>query len=232
MRFLKGINPFIKLGLAAGVSCVSWLGKGAVAAGVAAAIVCAAILILRIPRVRDYFRIILLVGVLVTLSWTLNFVLRGVPVASALEQSLRFALRLVATTGSFFIVIETTSAGALMAACSRLGLPSSVTLVLVLVIGMIPLLRDEYHQIGDTQRARDLELDRGPIVKRVLHTLARGIPLMVQSYRAAESITLSLALHGFDIRQRRTTWRRFGWVMMESDFPVAPESAPHGAKPP
>jgi energy-coupling factor transport system permease protein len=95
-------------------------------------------------------------------------------------------------------------------------------LVLVLVVGMIPLIREEFQNIGETQRARGLELDRGPIFKRVLHALARGVPLMVQTYRMAEMIALALSIYGFDPQLRRTSWRDIGWLTIQSDFPIQP----------
>ena len=161
-----------------------------------------------------------LVGALVTVSWTINFVVRGVPVAAAMSEALRLALRILTTTGSFFVAVETTSAGALAAACCKFRIPARATLSIILVVGVIPLLREEFRLIGETQRARGLELDRGPIWRRARYALARGVPLMVQTYRMAEAISLGMSLHGFDLETRRTTWREVGWFTVDSHFPV------------
>lgn len=222
MHWLDRINPFVKLLAAALLSACGWLAFNALTAGVVAAIVLAIVIACRLPQTPGYLKLMALVGVLVTLSWTFSLMWNGMPPTLAADQSLRMAFRLIATTGSFFVAIETTSAGALLAACSRLRLPGTLTLVLVLIVGMIPLMREEFQHIGNTQRARGLELDRGPILQRILYALARGVPLMVQTYRMAEMIALALSLYGFDPRVRRTSWREIGWLTVQTSFPLQP----------
>lgn len=219
MHWLDRINPFFKLLIASLLTAGAWLAPNTILAGLLAAGVLGFIVVCRLPAAAGYFKIIALVAALVTLSWTISFVSHGVGLGSAVSEALRLSFRLITTTGSFFVTIETTSAGALLAACGRARLPGTLTLVLVLVIGMIPLLQEEFNAIGETQRARGLELDRGPIVKRVMYALARGVPLMVQTYRMAEAISLTLSLYGFDPSIRRTTWRDVGWISIQTTFP-------------
>jgi energy-coupling factor transport system permease protein len=216
---LDRINPFVKLAAALVLSSLGWFAGSAVAAGAVAAITMAAVIACRLPQTTGYLKLMALVGGLVTLSWTVSFVWNGAPIAAAIDDALRMAFRLIATTGSFFVAIETTSAGALLAACSRLRLPGQLTLVLVLVVGMIPLMREELQNIGETQRARGLELDRGPLTKRIVYALARGVPLMVQTYRMAEMIALALSIYGFDPKIARTSWRDIGWLTIQTKFP-------------
>jgi energy-coupling factor transport system permease protein len=225
MPWLDRINPFAKLAGAALLTACSWLaGDSLLAGALTTAFVLALVLASRIPHVLGFFKMMGLVGMLVTVSWTMNFLLRGVPFPSAVARAICLALRIVATTGSFFIAVETTSAGVLTATCSRYRIPPRATLFLVLIVGVIPLLREEFRLIGETQRARGLELDRGPIWRRALYALARGVPLMVQTYRMAEAISLGMSLHGFDLKARRTTWRDVGWLTVDSSFP-APKAA-------
>jgi energy-coupling factor transport system permease protein len=219
---LDRINPFVKLLVALVLSSLGWVAGSAVATGVVAAIVLAVVIACRLPQTGGYLKLMALVGGLVTLSWTVSFVWNGAPFSTAIDDAFRMAFRLIATTGSFFVAIETTFAGSLLAACSRLRLPGSLTLVLVLVIGMIPLMREEFQNIGETQRARGLELDRGPLAKRILYALARGVPLMVQTYRMAEMIALALSIYGFDPKIARTTWRDIGWLTIQTKFPPQP----------
>jgi energy-coupling factor transport system permease protein len=221
---LDRVNPFVKLVAALVLSSLGWVAGSAVAAGAVAAMVLAVVTACRLPQTVGYLRLMALVGALVTLSWSFSFAWNGAALASAVDDALRMAFRLIATTGSFFVAIETTSAGTLLAACSRLKMPGSVTLVLVLVIGMIPLMREEFQNIGETQRARGLELDRGPLVKRIVYALARGVPLMVQTYRMAEMIALALSIYGFDPRIARTSWRDIGWLTIQTQFPPKPLS--------
>ena len=222
MHRLDRINPFVKLLAALVLSSLGWFAGNAVAAGSVAAIAMGIVIACRLPQTKGYLKLMALVGGLVTLSWTLSFVWNGAPLATAIDDALRMAFRLIATTASFFVAIETTSAGALLAACSRLKLPGQLTLVLVLVVGMIPLMREELHNIGETQRARGLELDRGPLMKRIVYALARGVPLMVQTYRMAEMIALALSIYGFDPKIARTSWRDIGWLTIQTKFHPQP----------
>ncbi|MBN9080634.1 MAG: hypothetical protein BGP04_20395 [Rhizobiales bacterium 62-17] len=218
MHWLDRINPFLKLAIAALVTAASWLAPNAIVAMALAAAVLLFMLYCRLPAASGYFKIIGLVAVLVTASWALTFISRGMAYDAAIAEAIRLACRLIVTTGSFFIAIETTSAGVLLAACGKARLPGTFTLVLFLVVGMIPLMREEFQAIGDVQRARGLELDRGPILRRVLHTLARGVPLMVQTYRMAEAISLTLSLYGFDPGVKRTSWRDVGLIAVQNNF--------------
>jgi energy-coupling factor transport system permease protein len=220
MHWLDRVNPFAKLIAAALLTTAGWLAPDAATAGALAAAVILFIAACRLPQAKGYFKIAALVGTIVTLSWLVSFLAGGASLEDALDRALRLAFRLIITTGSFFIAIETTSAGTLLAACGRARLPGTFTLVLVLVVGMIPLMREEFQNIGETQRARGLELDRGPILTRVLYALARGVPLMVQTFRMAESIALALSIYGFDPRARRTSWRDVGLLTVQSSFPL------------
>jgi energy-coupling factor transport system permease protein len=218
---LGRINPFAKLGGAAVLTACAWLASPSLAmeCGLAAGLLALAAAC-RVPHLGGFLFIMGLVAALVTGSWALNYLWQGSGLLPAFSNGARLALRLVATATAFFIAVESSSAGALAAACTRYRIPSRVALALVLVFGLIPLLREEFRLIGETQRARGLELDRGSLGKRALHALARGVPLLIQTYRMAEAISLGMSLHGFDLRVRRSTWRRVGWLTIDSRFPL------------
>ncbi|WP_072395423.1 energy-coupling factor transporter transmembrane component T [Hyphomicrobium sp. CS1GBMeth3] len=220
MHWLDRVNPFAKLFAAVLLTTAGWLTPNAVSAGALAFAVIVFIAACRLPQAKGYFKIAALVGSIVTVSWLISFLAGGASLADAADHALRLAFRLIVTTGSFFIAIETSSAGTLLAACGRARLPGMFTLVLVLIVGMIPLMREEFQNIGETQRARGLELDRGPILKRVLYALARGVPLMVQTFRMAESIALALSIYGFDPKVKRTSWRDVRLLTVQSSFPL------------
>lgn len=218
MLALERVNFFVKCIGAVLITTAAWLAQGPLEAGAVAAVTLLLLMVCRLPQAKSFYRISALLFVMVSVTWTLNFIVQGVAVQPAVTEALRMAFRLIATTGSFFITIETTSAGALLAACAALRLPGMLTLVLVLVVGMIPLLREEYRHIANTQRARGLELDKGPILRRVRYALAKGVPLMVQTFRMAEAISLSLHLYGFETGKRRTSWREMGLLAIESQL--------------
>ena len=128
------------------------------------------------------------------------------------------AARLVTTTAAFYFVMETSTPGSILAACSAARLPPVVTLVLSLTFGIIPMLREDFQRIADAQRARGMEIDDVPFYTRLRYSLARGVPLLVQAVRMAHAISLSLAINGFDMRRKRTTWRHVG-LLVEPTLP-------------
>lgn len=100
---------------------------------------------------------------------------------SALLFGSLLATRFVVATVSFFAVIETTTSGALLAACSKARFPAGLALGAALVVGLIPLLRENLRTINDAQRARGVELDRGPLRLRLRRIVSSAIPLFVHS---------------------------------------------------
>ena len=226
MLRLENVNFFVKCLGASTITGAAWLTRHPVEAGIVAGLTLALLAATRLPQARSFYRISALIFIMVSGTWTLNFAMQGMALQPAMLESVRMAFRLIATTGSFFIVIETTSAGALLAACAAARLPGTLTLGLVLVVGMIPLIREEYQHIADTQRARGLELDKGPILTRVRYALAKGTPLIVQAFRMAEAISLTLHLYGFDTTTRRTSWREMGLVAVETQLRPIPPHQP------
>lgn len=213
MSTLLRLNFFVKLALAFAVMLAAWLAREAwLSCGIAAAVLLG-LAALRLPGLSGYFKGAAILTVLVVASWLLNLSLQGMPLRGAAETAIRMAARLVATTGAFFFVVETSTPGAIMAAASAARLPSTATLVLSLMFGLVPMLRREFEQIADAQRARGLEIDSAPFHLRLRFALARGVPLLVQAVRMAHAISVSLALSGYDTRAKRTTWRRVGLLV-------------------
>lgn len=213
MSLLIRLNFFLKLLAASAVTALAWIVGSATPALILMFAVLALLVALRLPGLLGYLRGAVILFVLVFATWMLNFWLNGVPLPDATDTALRLAARLVATTGAFFFVMETSSPGSILAAASALRLPSMATLVLALLFGLIPMLRDEFERIGEAQRARGMELDEVPLWTRLRYGLARGVPLLVQSLRMAHAISTSLSVYGFDSKVRRTSWRRVGLLV-------------------
>ncbi len=213
MRRLYDINFFVKLAAGFLVMLLAWVApdwRYGVPLAVANLIFLAAI---RIPSLGGYIKgVTLLVG-LVIASWMANLLIQGMGALDALLLSAGMAARLVTTTAAFYFIMETSSPGSILAACSAAGLPPVATLVLSLTFGIIPMLRDDFDRIADAQRARGMEIDDVPLPTRLRFALARGVPLLVQSIRMAHAISLSLSLYGFDVKRRRTSWRNVGLLV-------------------
>lgn len=224
MSTVLRLNVFAKLAAACVVMLTAWLATTAWLAVAVAAGVLLVLALLRVPGLRGYLKGAALLVVLVVASWLLNLTLQGVPLREAVGTAIRMAARLVATTGAFYFVVETSTPGAIMAAASAARLPAKATLVLSLMFGMVPMLRREFDHIADAQRARGLDIDAAPFHLRLRFALARGVPLLVQAVRMAHAISVSLALSGYDTGRKRTTWRRVGLFVEETltkDSPAA-----------
>jgi len=224
MNRLHELNFFVKLAGAFAVMTLAWLLPGWLH-GVPLALACvAALALLRVPGLRGYLKGAGLLTGMVVVSWMVNLWFQGVP-----PDALGSAARLVTTTAAFYFVMETSTPGSILAACSAARLPPVVTLVLSLTFGIIPMLRDEFERIGDAQRARGMEIDDVGLVTRLRFALARGVPLLVQAVRMAHAISFSLAIYGFDLGRKRTTWREVGLLVEPAmTFPPATGAAKDG----
>lgn len=213
MTRLHDLNFFIKLVIAFGLMTVAWFAPSW-QSGVPFALFCVGGLwVAKVPKLGSYLKGAGLLTLMVIASWMVNLLLQGVAPLDALAIAARMAARLVATTALFYFVMETSSPGAILAACSAARLPPIVTLVLSLTFGIIPMLRDEFERIADAQRARGMEIDNVSVVKKLRFALARGVPLLVQAIRTAHAISFSLTLYGFDLSRKRTTWREVGLMV-------------------
>lgn len=213
MTRLHDLNFFVKLTFAFAMMTVAWFAPNW-QYGVPFALLCLfGLWVTKVPKLRSYLKGAGLLTVMVIASWMVNLLLQGTAPLDALGIAAKMAARLVATTALFYFVMETSSPGAILAACSAARLPAIVTLVLSLTFGIIPMLRDEFERIADAQRARGMEIDNVGLVKKLRFALARGVPLLVQAIRNAHAISFSLTLYGFDLSRKRTTWREVGLMV-------------------
>ena len=210
MTWLNNVNFFIKVIVAFAIMGVAWLSPNLPMSFLLVVVVIGILAVTRVPGFRGYLKGAALLAGLVIISWCLNLMLQGMSWTDALPVATKMATRLIATTGAFYFVMETSTPGSILAACSAARLPPMATLVLSLTFGIIPMLREEFERIGDAQRARGMEIDQVPFFTRLRFALARGVPLLVQAIRMAHAISLALAIYGFDTRQKRTTWRNVG----------------------
>ncbi|MGK9049941.1 energy-coupling factor transporter transmembrane component T [Neorhizobium sp. CSC1952] len=220
MRALYDLNFFVKLACAFLVMLAAWLVPGWVYGLPLSILMVLFLWVARTPGFRAYLKGAVLLTLLVVASWSVNLLIQGMPVLEAVQVALGMAARLVTTTAAFFFVMETSSPGSILAACSALRLPPIVTLVLSLTFGMIPMLREDFERIADAQRARGMEIDAVSFPTRLRFALARGVPLLVQAIRTAHAISLSLSIYGFDLKRKRTTWRNVG-LLVEPRFPLS-----------
>jgi len=210
---LYDINFFVKLLAGFAMMLAAWFMPGWHYGVPLAAANVLFLALVRVPGLRGYLKGMTILVVLVIASWLVNLWVQGIAPAQGLPIAANMAARLVTTTAAFYFIMETSSPGSILAACSKAGLPPAVTLVLSLTFGIIPMLREDFERIADAQRARGMEVDNVPLHTRLRFALARGVPLLVQAIRMAHSISLSLSIYGFDMRRKRTTWRNVGLLV-------------------
>lgn len=213
MTRLHDLNFFVKLGAAFALMIVAWLAPDWRFGLPFAGLCLLGLWACRVPKLGGYLKGAGLLTLMVIASWMLNLLLQGTAPLAALAIAAKMAARLVATTALFYFVMETSSPGAILAACSAARLPPVVTLVLSLTFGIIPMLRDEFERIADAQRARGMEIDDVSLPRKLRFALARGVPLLVQAIRTAHAISFSLTLYGFDLSRKRSTWREVGLMV-------------------
>ena len=119
MKALGDLNFFVKLAVGLAVMAVSWIVREPLPAILIAAAVLAVIVAARLPGLAGYLKGTAILVALVILTWTGNLWLQGIDIAAALPTAVRMAARIVATTGAFYFVMETTSPGAILAASGR-----------------------------------------------------------------------------------------------------------------
>lgn len=215
---MERMNPLTKLAAAAALSAASWLTTNLVVAAALASLVLLGLLVVRPLRLGGFLKTAGPMLALVTAAWAVSRHLGGMELSEAVTFGAVFATRFFVTTAAFFVVVETTSPGSLLAACSAARVPGRVALVLALVIGLIPILREAHRTITDAQRCRGLELDRGPLPTRLRRALSSGVPLLVHTFYVAENLSTALSLQGFDPKTRRSTWRRTGLLTVQQSM--------------
>ncbi len=216
MQRLHDVNFFIKLIAAFVVMALAWLMPDWRYGVPFTIIVLLFMAGAKVPGFRAYLKGVALLTLLVMASWLLNLTLQGLSLIESLPIAIAMAARLVTTTAAFFFVMETSTPGSILAACSSMRLPPIATLTLSLVFGIIPMLREDFERIADAQRARGMEIDDVPLPVRLKFALARGVPLLVHAIRMAHAISLSLSIYGFDLKRKRTTWRNVGLLVEPS----------------
>ncbi|QDL93249.1 energy-coupling factor transporter transmembrane protein EcfT [Paroceanicella profunda] len=213
MGRLHDVNFFVKLAIAFVLTGGAWLLPHWHWSLPFALLCVAGLWLARVPRLGGYLKGAALLTGMVIVSWLVNLLAQGMDLGDAAGTATRMAARLVSTTAAFYFVMETSTPGAILAACSAARLPPVVTLVFSLTFGIIPMLRDEFERIADAQRARGMEIDDVGFLRKLRFALARGVPLLVQAIRTAYAISFSLSLYGFDLGRKRTTWREVGLMV-------------------
>lgn len=126
----------------------------------------------------------------------------------SLRTSLTMALRVDALAFSFLALLWCTEQGELVAGLTRLGLPHSASLTLVIAMQFVPTFGRIYGEIMEAQQSRGLIMPRGnPIAIGRAH-LPVMVPLFISALRMVDHLSMALAARGYGAGGRRTIRRQ------------------------
>jgi energy-coupling factor transport system permease protein len=95
---------------------------------------------------------------------------------------------------------------ALLSPLHRLGIPISVfTMILVIAFKFVPLFIAEVERLIKAQSARGVRFDQGNIVQRTLKLAPLLIPLFVNGFKRAETLSVAMEARGYG---SHAGWRR------------------------
>jgi|YNPNPStandDraft_1061719.scaffolds.fasta_scaffold29788_2 energy-coupling factor transport system permease protein len=127
---------------------------------------------------------------------------------SALERGVAVALRLDALAFLMFLWLFTTSQAELVRGLAALGMPYTWSLTLSLALRYLPTVAGLYQQVVDAQRARGLDLDHGPLRRRLQAYQPILVAVLISALRLSQGLAWSLEARGLGASTaRRSTYR-------------------------
>jgi energy-coupling factor transport system permease protein len=126
--------------------------------------------------------------------------------------SLLFVSRLIAATMPLSIMLSITRISDISNVLNRyLGIPYKYTFVLTTAIRFIPLFSEEMSGIMEAQIARGINFDTRNFLQKVRLLLPLCVPLLISSVRKIEEGAISAELRGFNLRTRKSGYKRYGF---------------------
>ncbi|HZG15195.1 MAG TPA: energy-coupling factor transporter transmembrane component T [Candidatus Bathyarchaeia archaeon] len=103
----------------------------------------------------------------------------------------------------------------LLSPLKRFNVPvHELALMLSIALRFIPTLLEETDKIMKAQKARGVDFETGPLLKRAKHMIPIVIPLFIGAFRRAEELALAMEARGYRggegrtrLRQLRLSWR-------------------------
>lgn len=124
--------------------------------------------------------------------------------------SLLVVLRLIAATMPLALMLSVTQLSDLSGALvDRAGVPYPYAFALTTAIRFIPVFAGEMSGIMEAQTARGVEFDSRNPFKKIRLILPLCVPLLISSVQRIEGSALSAQLRGFNLRQRRSGYKRY-----------------------
>ncbi|MFL2106087.1 energy-coupling factor transporter transmembrane component T family protein [Desemzia sp. FAM 23991] len=122
-----------------------------------------------------------------------------------LFYELNLVLKYTATIPLALIFILTTNPSEFAASLNKIGVHYKISYSVALALRYIPDIQESFHQIGQSQQARGLEMSRkGKISDRIKGTAGIVMPLIFSSLDRIDTITNAMELRRFGTNKKRT----------------------------
>jgi energy-coupling factor transport system permease protein len=122
----------------------------------------------------------------------------------ALVFSLSRTLLILSMITAGMIFVSTTRNEEFVLGMIKLGLPYRVGFAISTALRLVPTIAASIVTIGQAQRSRGLDLDRGNLLDRIRKNIPLLIPVFVSAIRSANVFGMALESKGFGARPNRT----------------------------
>lgn len=135
----------------------------------------------------------------VPISW-LSLSVTDFGILKGILLTLRF-LNIILMGGVF---VATTDPAMLVHSLMKAGVPYRYGFMILMMLRFIPLFEEEMTTIGNAQKMRGLELDKGGPRKLVLSIRYTILPLVVSALSKADALEISMEGRAFGYKHKRT----------------------------
>lgn len=121
-------------------------------------------------------------------------------VMKGIIMALRF-LTVILMSGLF---IATTDPGAFVYSLMRAGVPYRYGFMVIMMLRFIPLFEMDLGTVGNAQKMRGLEIDRGGVKRLIKSIRYTFVPMIVSALSKVDCIVISMEGRAFGYRRTRT----------------------------
>ncbi|MEM0349695.1 MAG: energy-coupling factor transporter transmembrane component T [Candidatus Caldarchaeum sp.] len=127
---------------------------------------------------------------------------------TGLGYALTYSLRLLVFLSSFSLFFLTTTPDEIALTLQQLRVPYEYTFAFVSAIRFTPVMAEELQVVLDAQRARGLEVDKGPFTKRIRNLIPVLVPLLVNVIRRSYELAEAMEVKCFGASRKRTSLKQ------------------------
>lgn len=211
--FFHGLDPRTKIVILSSIFGLALLYKDPLYLGTIAVSVLLMIRFLckiKIKRLTTYIRPILPLVLMSLILWpffqptgNILFEFWKIRVSEdGIRMGLAMTFRIFAIIAATFLLLMTTLQRDLVLGLMKFKVPYEYCLTLAISLRYVPTLAGITYTIMDAQRSRGLELDKGPIFKRIRNYIPIITPLIIGSIRMAEELAIAIESRGFGYGER------------------------------